>query len=296
MKKILISSSIIAVAAAVVIGATTAYFSDTETSTGNTFTAGTLDLKLWDGDSWENGVSGTVVIGNMAPGVPSGNFNVYIRNFGSMPGKASWNITDWSNADAYTNWAQFNAMNADLGRTCTWDPYRCISPADFAANVCIYSASFDRNGDNIIQPCGADNNLNYDDNLNGSVQFGSCDDKTVADVENWWWGLNDDQRQYILTSGTWGGAPGGIDDEWVLPDWIRWKGGDDYKLSLYEVALAENSNYWTIDDNGFGGSEYLDPNTQYLHQLKFMLNPTVGNYFQAEGINVTVTVRLDQVQ
>lgn len=46
MKKILISVSIIAAAAAVIVGATTAYFSDTETSTGNTFTAGSLDLKV----------------------------------------------------------------------------------------------------------------------------------------------------------------------------------------------------------------------------------------------------------
>lgn len=36
----------IAAVAAVAIGATTAYFSDTETSTGNTFTAGSLDLKV----------------------------------------------------------------------------------------------------------------------------------------------------------------------------------------------------------------------------------------------------------
>ncbi len=46
MKKILISVSIIAAAAAVVVGATTAYFSDTETSTGNTFTAGTIDITM----------------------------------------------------------------------------------------------------------------------------------------------------------------------------------------------------------------------------------------------------------
>lgn len=38
--------SMIAAVAAVVVGATTAYFSDTETSTGNTFTAGSLDLKI----------------------------------------------------------------------------------------------------------------------------------------------------------------------------------------------------------------------------------------------------------
>jgi len=43
-KKILISLSVIGVVAAIAIGGTIAYFSDTETSTGNTFTAGELDL------------------------------------------------------------------------------------------------------------------------------------------------------------------------------------------------------------------------------------------------------------
>ncbi len=46
MKKILISLSVVAAVAAVVVGATTAFFSDTETSTGNTFTAGSIDLKV----------------------------------------------------------------------------------------------------------------------------------------------------------------------------------------------------------------------------------------------------------
>lgn len=44
MKKIIFSLSIVVAVAAVVVGATTAYFSDTETSNGNTFTAGSLDL------------------------------------------------------------------------------------------------------------------------------------------------------------------------------------------------------------------------------------------------------------
>lgn len=43
-KKILVSLSMIAAIAAIVVGGTIAYFSDTETSTGNTFTAGNLDL------------------------------------------------------------------------------------------------------------------------------------------------------------------------------------------------------------------------------------------------------------
>lgn len=46
MKKILISFSIIGVVSAIAIGGTIAYFSDVETSTGNTFTAGTLNLRV----------------------------------------------------------------------------------------------------------------------------------------------------------------------------------------------------------------------------------------------------------
>ncbi|MCH8741871.1 hypothetical protein IH779_03135 [Patescibacteria group bacterium] len=53
-KKILISVSVIALVAAIGIGGTIAFFSDTETSTGNTFTAGSIDLKIGN-DAWFNG-------------------------------------------------------------------------------------------------------------------------------------------------------------------------------------------------------------------------------------------------
>ena len=46
MKKILLSVSMIVFVGVVVVGATGAFFSDTETSKGNTFTAGSIDLKL----------------------------------------------------------------------------------------------------------------------------------------------------------------------------------------------------------------------------------------------------------
>jgi len=45
-KKLIISLSIIGVVAAIAIGGTVAYFSDVETSAGNTFGAGTIDLKI----------------------------------------------------------------------------------------------------------------------------------------------------------------------------------------------------------------------------------------------------------
>ena len=53
-KKILISLSVIGAVAAIAIGGTIAYFSDTETSTGNTFTAGSIDLKI-DNECYLNG-------------------------------------------------------------------------------------------------------------------------------------------------------------------------------------------------------------------------------------------------
>jgi len=46
MKRILVSLSIIGVVAVVAVGATVAYYNDVETSTGNTLSAGTLDLKI----------------------------------------------------------------------------------------------------------------------------------------------------------------------------------------------------------------------------------------------------------
>lgn len=57
-KRILISLSVIGLVAAIAIGGTIAYFSDTETSGRNVFTAGTIDIEIKDGDNgaiWEGG-------------------------------------------------------------------------------------------------------------------------------------------------------------------------------------------------------------------------------------------------
>ncbi|MFA4936989.1 MAG: TasA family protein [Patescibacteria group bacterium] len=61
MKKIILGLSVIAAVAAVVVYGTGAFFSDTETSTGNTFTAGAIDLK----------VDNTCYYNEIADGTPS---------------------------------------------------------------------------------------------------------------------------------------------------------------------------------------------------------------------------------
>lgn len=77
--KILASLSMIAVASAAVGYGTYAAFSDTETSTGNIFTVGDLDLTL----DAAQGVTGTISAGNFAPGdAVSG--ALVLRNEGSI--------------------------------------------------------------------------------------------------------------------------------------------------------------------------------------------------------------------
>lgn len=55
MNKILLSVATLGVLGVMVVGGTTAIFSDTEVSTGNTFTAGAIDLQI-DNESYYNGV------------------------------------------------------------------------------------------------------------------------------------------------------------------------------------------------------------------------------------------------
>jgi len=81
MKKIIMSLAMIAAAGALVVGATGAYFSDTEESTGNTFSAGTLDLSIPEaGNPQEFPVSFT----NMMPGEWTGKKSLELKNTGSL--------------------------------------------------------------------------------------------------------------------------------------------------------------------------------------------------------------------
>ncbi|MFA4998514.1 MAG: TasA family protein [Candidatus Paceibacterota bacterium] len=85
MKKILISLAVIGIVGVVAIGGTIAYFSDTETSAGNTFTAGTLDLKV-DGKDGSQ-VTTKYTLSNWKPGNNQMVGQVTLKNTGSLPGK-----------------------------------------------------------------------------------------------------------------------------------------------------------------------------------------------------------------
>ena len=70
------------IVAGIVIGVTSAYFSDTETSTNNTFAAGTMDLNINGG----NVAVQTMSLDNKAPG-DSDHENSVLKNVGSLDGE-----------------------------------------------------------------------------------------------------------------------------------------------------------------------------------------------------------------
>jgi predicted ribosomally synthesized peptide with SipW-like signal peptide len=114
MKKILFSLIAILVCVGLVGGAF-AWFSDTDTSTGNTFTAGTLDLEMRTAGgpgvpatSWSYDHSGPIAYAqNMAPGVEAGPFDVRFRNGGTMDGYVDVNFSysDYDDPSPYGEFA-----------------------------------------------------------------------------------------------------------------------------------------------------------------------------------------------
>ncbi len=124
MKKIL-GLSIAAILVLGIVGVGTwALFSDTETSTGNILTAGTLDLKTNDLD----GVSGTFTSTGMKPGdyIPSGGpATIGLRNAGSI------NATSLSISFGYVE-RDGAASDSDN-----------LSAADFAAGLTITNLTYD---------------------------------------------------------------------------------------------------------------------------------------------------------
>jgi len=111
MKKILGLSIAVLLITGLVVGGTLAYFSDTETSTGNTFTAGTLNLTVQGpDDELPNDGTNTVVfaVTNANPG-QSGYGTWKLVNEGNLAGYidlSSISVDNYENYDADTDEAE----------------------------------------------------------------------------------------------------------------------------------------------------------------------------------------------
>ena len=96
-----------------VAGGTFAYFSDTEQSTANTFTAGTLDLKISnDASTYTDGVTATWADANAVPGMTKSG-TVTLKNNGATGITADH--VEIKFANTVTNYAGAAAAAADTG-------------------------------------------------------------------------------------------------------------------------------------------------------------------------------------
>jgi len=84
MRRILLSLIILLVACSVIGGAVYAVFNDTETSSNNQFSAGTLDLEVDDENPW---ASTPINVTSMKPG-DSGSVSIKLYNSGTLPGSS----------------------------------------------------------------------------------------------------------------------------------------------------------------------------------------------------------------
>ena len=95
--KILLSVASIAAAAALIVGATIAFFSDTETSTGNTFVAGELDLQI---DS-EAHYAGLVCQGDPLVWVDDNPTSTTRPDLVGQPCVGTWELKDLGESDTF---------------------------------------------------------------------------------------------------------------------------------------------------------------------------------------------------
>lgn len=121
MRKLLLSMLTTLLVTGLLAGGALAFFQDTETSSGNAFIAGTLDLTLGDDNEGPgaDGVTATWTMSNMAPGVTVvGPKCVYLQNGGTIAAdhieiSFSHSIDDSPNVESDTNWSSVPAEMAE---------------------------------------------------------------------------------------------------------------------------------------------------------------------------------------
>lgn len=114
--KIILSSIVIGVVGSLVIGGTTAFFTDVEVSTANTISAGTIDIAVDDKNPWM--AEGTVTITDIKPSQHE--YAEYvIKNVGTNPANIFKKFTDVVNNGEIVNESQCVALGG------TWSNEGC---------------------------------------------------------------------------------------------------------------------------------------------------------------------------
>jgi predicted ribosomally synthesized peptide with SipW-like signal peptide len=138
----------IAVVGVLIGGGVYAYFSDTETSTGNTFTAGTLNLDLTDAsDDGTESETATWVFSDIAPGNTGGGARLTISNDGSLNGYLDLSSVAVANAENY------DAATDEAEATDDGDTSNATGGGELGANLLV-QIWIDTNNDGVVDSTG----------------------------------------------------------------------------------------------------------------------------------------------
>lgn len=110
-RKILFSLMTIALVGALVGAGVFAYFSDVEMSEDNTFTAGTLDLKVNTENPW---TSTAITAGPMEPGAAASTVDLTVENSGTIAGDLYMRITSVTDTGGTETYACGAPINGDV--------------------------------------------------------------------------------------------------------------------------------------------------------------------------------------
>jgi len=286
--KILLSAASIAAAAALIIGATFAFFSDTETSTGNTFTAGSLDLK----------VDNTCYYNTIANGQPN------------CPVIEDDPQTEEVDESVITTWTQ-----TDLGPAHKFFYFTDIKPGDFGEDtVSLHVVDNDAWGRLVISPpvesengcsgeeatdeptcvSGEDGELRENtnfyvwldqgstpgfqcNNAQANPPVGPCEaDFTEGDNidQN---GVQGDPEPTLITSGT-------IDA--IGETWNLWEGLAPV-AALFGCVSDGNTNYGPC--HGLAVDGRMVASATYYFGIGWNVPNTVGNEMQGDGMTADMT-------
>lgn len=129
MRKIALCLVLIGLAAALVGAGTFAYFSDTETSSGNTFTAGSLDLEIQNPDgTWVNDpnvdLGWSAAVNNLKPGDVE-YIEIPVRNIGTVAGVPDFKFMITENSPGTNPEPEGTPDLANLADA-VWVEYLCL--------------------------------------------------------------------------------------------------------------------------------------------------------------------------
>lgn len=250
MKKIITSIGMIVFVAAVVVGGTGAFFSDTETSTGNVFTAGAIDLTI-DSVSHYNGMVCTLV-GQSYVWIPEA--NVTLDDVNQPVVGEEMNTPE--------EWAAFNLANpvqypqAGVACTGTWPL------ADLGENELNVGTFFDF--DDIKPGDEGENTISVHIDSNDAWMCVSLDNVDGADLEGTATEPEEEAGDVTFADAL---AASELDENLNFFAWVD--DGDNIfeaeELPLGEATASELADEtWALADSTTGNGPIAGGETQYI--------------------------------